>query len=170
MHGAAPDPAAYELAYKEGQRALEEQERVVVELRSRAGQLIAAAAILVLLLAGAGYFWRSRTSAKLTDKDPIVIADFTNTTNDPVFDNALKSALAIQLEQSPYLNILSDAQIAKTMSLMGHPPTEKLTDDMARQVCVRASSSIAASKFGPTASWASCIASVIGVVPARIQA
>jgi len=76
----------------------------------------------------------------LTEKDPVVIADFTNTTGDTVFDGTLRQGLSVQLEQSPYLNILSDAQIAQTMSLMGHPPMERLTDDMARQVCLRSNS------------------------------
>jgi len=86
-----------------------------------------------------GYMYAHR-SPMLAEKDSVVIADFTNTTGDSVFDGTLRQGLSVQLEQSPYLNILSDAQIAQTMSLMGHPPMERLTDDMARQVCVRSNS------------------------------
>jgi eukaryotic-like serine/threonine-protein kinase len=101
---------------------------------------IFAAVVLLLLLAGAGYFWRSRTSATLTDKDPIVIADFTNTTNDPVFDNALKGALAIQLEQSPFLNVISDERVAGTLKLMNRNGNERLSQEVAREVCLRSNS------------------------------
>jgi eukaryotic-like serine/threonine-protein kinase len=101
--------------------------------------MIFAAVILLLLLAGGGYFWRSR-SAKLSDKDPIVIADFTNTTNDPVFDNALKSALAIQLEQSPFLNVISDERVAGTLKLMNRNGNERLSQEVAREVCLRSNS------------------------------
>ena len=102
--------------------------------------MIFAAAVLLLLLAGAGYFWHSRATATLTDKDPIVIADFTNTTNDPVFDNALKGALAIQLEQSPFLNVISDERVAGTLKLMNRNGNERLSQEVAREVCLRSNS------------------------------
>jgi tetratricopeptide (TPR) repeat protein len=100
------------------------------------------APVTVVVVAGisiAAYMYAHR-APMLTDKDPVVIADFANTTGDPVFDGTLRQGLSVQLEQSPYLNILSDAQIAQTMSLMGHRPMEKLNDDMARQVCQRSNS------------------------------
>jgi serine/threonine protein kinase/tetratricopeptide (TPR) repeat protein len=96
-------------------------------------------AVVVAAVSVAGYMYAHRTPM-LAEKDSVVIADFANTTGDPVFDGTLRQGLSVQLEQSPYLNILSDAQIAKTMSLMGHPPMERLTDDMARQVCLRSNS------------------------------
>jgi eukaryotic-like serine/threonine-protein kinase len=102
--------------------------------------VIFAGAVLVVLLAGGGYFWHSRTSATLTDKDPIVIADFINTTNDPVFDNALKGALTIQLEQSPFLNVISDERVAGTLKLMNRNGNERLTQEVAREVCLRSNS------------------------------
>jgi serine/threonine protein kinase/tetratricopeptide (TPR) repeat protein len=95
--------------------------------------------VVVAAVSVAGYMYAHRTPM-LAEKDAVVIADFANTTGDAVFDGTLRQGLTVQLEQSPYLNILSDAQIAKTMSLMGHPPMERLTDDMARQVCVRSNS------------------------------
>ena len=102
--------------------------------------IVLAAVLLLLLLAGGGYFWYSRTSAKLTDKDPIVIADFTNTTNDPVFDDALKRALVIQLEQSPFLNVISDEKVAGILKLMNRNTNERLTQQVAREVCLRSNS------------------------------
>jgi serine/threonine protein kinase/tetratricopeptide (TPR) repeat protein len=96
-------------------------------------------AVAVAAVSIAGYMYAHR-APMLTEKDPVIIADFTNTTGDTVFDGTLRQGLSVQLEQSPYLNILSDAQIAQTMSLMGHPPMERLSDDMARQVCLRSNS------------------------------
>jgi eukaryotic-like serine/threonine-protein kinase len=110
-------------------------------LRARMGWKLWAPVTVVAVAAISigGYMYAHRTPM-LAEKDSVVIADFTNTTGDPVFDGTLRQGLSVQLEQSPYLNILSDAQIAQTMSLMGHPPMEHLTDDMARQVCVRSNS------------------------------
>ena len=96
----------------------------------------AMAAVLAGLFAGASYF-RSRRSATLTVKDTIVLADFANSTNDPVFDGTLRQALAIQLEQSPFLNVLSDQKISETLKFMNRPPNERLTQELTREVCLR---------------------------------
>jgi len=113
-----------------------------VSLPARMGWKLWAVGGVVVVLIGAGIvgYLDAHKAPMLAEKDSVIIADFANTTGDPVFDGTLRQGLSVQLEQSPYLNILSDAQIAKTMSLMGHPPMEKLTDDMARQVCVRSNS------------------------------
>jgi len=98
------------------------------------------AVLAVLALAGAGlYYYRSRpvVTAPLTEKDSIVLTDFENTTGDPVFDDALKQALAVDLGQSPFLNILSDRRVGETLQLMGRAANEKVTPDMAREICVR---------------------------------
>jgi serine/threonine protein kinase/Flp pilus assembly protein TadD len=110
-------------------------------LRARMGWKLWAPVTVVVVAAISigGYMYAHRTPM-LAEKDSVVIADFTNTTGDSVFDGTLRQGLSVQLEQSPYLNILSDAQITQTMSLMGHPPMDRLTDDMARQVCVRSNS------------------------------
>ncbi|HMK22230.1 MAG TPA: hypothetical protein VK466_07830, partial [Terriglobales bacterium] len=80
--------------------------------------------------------WRFRQAHKLTAKDTIVLADFVNSTGDPVFDDALKLGLRVQLEQSPFLNILSD-EVNKTLQLMGRSRGERLTTDLAHELCQR---------------------------------
>jgi tetratricopeptide (TPR) repeat protein len=76
----------------------------------------------------------------LTEKDTVVLADFTNSTGDPVFDGTLKQALAVDLEQSPFLNILSDRKVSETLKLMGRAPTDRITADVARELCLRTGS------------------------------
>ena len=82
----------------------------------------------------------SRRPAPLTDKDTIVLADFTNTTGDPVFDDTLRQGLAVQLQQSPFLSLISDERIRRTLPLMNQPADARLTPDVARVVCVRTGS------------------------------
>jgi serine/threonine protein kinase/tetratricopeptide (TPR) repeat protein len=99
--------------------------------------------VLALLVAGvlaAGLYYRSHRSKPLTEKDTIVLADFTNTTGDPVFDDALKTALNVSLRQSPFLNVLSDSEVTKTLQMMTRPPSTKLTPEVARELCQRAGS------------------------------
>jgi tetratricopeptide (TPR) repeat protein len=99
------------------------------------------AAIAVLALAAGGVFFRQRASAKpLTDKDVLVLADFTNTTGDPVFDETLRQGLAVQLGQSPFLSVAADDRIRRALQQMGQSPTAKLTDELARDICVRTGS------------------------------
>jgi serine/threonine protein kinase len=97
----------------------------------------AAAVVMAAALAGAWYFHRP---LKLTDKDTLVLADFTNTTGDAVFDDTLRQGLAVQLEQSPFLSLVSDARIRKMLALMNRPPDARLTADIAQAVCVRTGS------------------------------
>jgi eukaryotic-like serine/threonine-protein kinase len=101
---------------------------------------ILGAVILLGALAAGGYFLSHRKpaqSATLTEKDAVVLSDFSNTTGDPIFDDTLKQALAVQLGQSPFLNILSDRRVAETMQLMGRPAGDKVTPDVAREICLR---------------------------------
>ncbi|MGA8272591.1 MAG: serine/threonine-protein kinase, partial [Candidatus Sulfotelmatobacter sp.] len=109
----------------------------VTEKKSRKLLPAFAALILVAAIAGAFFFFRSRTSAKLTGKDSVLLADFINTTGDPVFDGTLKQALAVQLEQSPYLNLVPESKIREGLRFMGRPPEERLTNDVAREICLR---------------------------------
>ncbi len=110
-----------------------------------AGQKIwqIAVPVAMLLVAGliaGGLYYRSRPSSKLTEKDAIVLADFTNSTGDAVFDDTLKQALAIQLEQSPFLNILSDQKVNATLKLMNRKPGDRITQETARDICQRTNS------------------------------
>jgi eukaryotic-like serine/threonine-protein kinase len=101
---------------------------------------VGVSAVLFIALIAGFFYLRSTSATKLTDKDPIVIADFTNTTNDSVFDDALKRALVIQLEQSPFLNVISDEKVAGILKLMNRNTNERLTQQVAREVCLRSNS------------------------------
>jgi eukaryotic-like serine/threonine-protein kinase len=102
--------------------------------------LLAVGALVVTALVGGGLYFRSRPIAALTEKDTIVLADFDNTTGDPVFDGTLKQALAVDLEQSPFLNILSDRRVGETLRLMGRTSNDRITPDVARELCLRTGS------------------------------
>ena len=101
--------------------------------------VLAAAALAVAVIAVAAYFYLHRTR-KLTEKDTIVLADFANTTGDPIFDDTLKQALATQLAQSPFLNILSDQRVNETLRMMGRSPGDCISVDTAREICQRTGS------------------------------
>jgi serine/threonine protein kinase/Flp pilus assembly protein TadD len=111
-------------------------------LKTRTWKVVASA-LLVVALVAAGLYYRSRQTPKLTDKDTVVLADFTNTTGDSVFDGTLRQALSAQLEQSPFLNLLSDSRIAQTLSLMAQPKDSRITHELAREVCQRTASAAA---------------------------
>ena len=103
--------------------------------------LVPAAAILVVVAIAGVFYARSRQTAHhLTEKDTIVLADFANSTGDPVFDDTLKTALSVSLNQSPFLNVLPDNKVAATLKLMTRPRDTKLTPDVARELCQRAGS------------------------------
>jgi len=102
---------------------------------------IAVPVLLVVLLVAGGLYYRShRQSKRLTDKDTIVLADFANSTGDTIFDDTLKTALNLSLRQSPFLNVLSDSEVAKTLQQMTRPASTKLTPELARELCQRAGS------------------------------
>jgi len=101
------------------------------------------AAVAVLALSVGGYFYLHRyphRAAGLTERDKIVLADFTNTTGEPIFDGALRQGLAVQLEQSPFFSLVSDQQIQQTLKMMKQPSDARLTPEIAREVCQRTSS------------------------------
>ena len=91
---------------------------------------------LALIVAGSHYY-RSQQSNRLTDKDSIVLADFNNKTSDSVFDDTLKQGLSVQLEQSPFFDLVSEPRINETLKLMGRPAEERLTPEVIREVCER---------------------------------
>jgi len=121
--------------------------------RSSAGNTVAQAAphrkvwkiavpiLLVALLVAGGLYYRShRQNKRLTEKDTIVLADFANSTGDAVFDDTLKTALNVSLRQSPFLNMLSDSAVEKTLQEMTRSASTKLTPEVARELCQRADS------------------------------
>jgi len=106
--------------------------------------LVPVAVILVAaVIAGLFYFHSRSTTARLTDKDTIVLADFSNLTGDAVFDDTLKQALATDFQQSPFLSVLSDRRVRNTLKLMGHSLEERLTPEVAQEVCQRTQSKLA---------------------------
>jgi DNA-binding winged helix-turn-helix (wHTH) protein/tetratricopeptide (TPR) repeat protein len=105
----------------------------------RRWKLIVPAIVAVLALSVGGYFDLLRTP-KLTDKDTIVLAEFRNTTGDSVFDGTLRQGLAVQLEQSPFLSLISDERIQQMLKLMGKPGDARLTPEIAREICERTAS------------------------------
>jgi serine/threonine protein kinase len=94
------------------------------------------AAGVVVLAAAVVWFWLHRAPA-ITTKDTILVADFVNTTGDPVFDGTLKQGLAAQLEQSPYLSLTPDQRVRDTLRLMSRPPDTRVTPEIAREICQR---------------------------------
>jgi tetratricopeptide (TPR) repeat protein/predicted Ser/Thr protein kinase len=103
--------------------------------RRRVPLAIAVIALIAVVVAGA--FFYGRRSRGLTQKDSILLTDFVNTTGDAVFDGTLKQALAVQLEQSPYLNVLPESRIRAALRFMGRSPDERVTGDVAREICLR---------------------------------
>jgi serine/threonine protein kinase/tetratricopeptide (TPR) repeat protein len=105
--------------------------------------LVPAAVVLVAVVIAGAFYVRSHTTkpaTALTEKDTIVLADFANNTGDAVFDDTLKTALTVSLRQSPFLNVLSDSQVSKTLKLMSRPAGTKLTPEVTRELCQRAGS------------------------------
>jgi tetratricopeptide (TPR) repeat protein len=108
--------------------------------------LVPAALVLVAVAIAGAFYFRSRSTTPtakatpLTEKDTVVLADFDNKTGDTVFDDALKQALKVELEQSPFLNVLSDRKISETLRMMGRPTNERITVDVGRELCLRTGS------------------------------
>jgi serine/threonine protein kinase/tetratricopeptide (TPR) repeat protein len=100
-------------------------------------KLIAVAAAVLVVIVGGGLYLRSRSGPAITEKDTILVADFVNTTGDAVFDGTLKKALAVDLEQSPYLNVFSEGKVQQTLSLMGKPADTRITPEIGREICQR---------------------------------
>ncbi len=101
---------------------------------------VLAVLVLVAAIAGVGYFFFQRPKPLLTDKDTIVLADFTNTTGDALFNDALKQAAAVELGQSPFLNVLSDRRVSEVLRMMGRPAGERVNEEVGRELCRRSGS------------------------------
>ena len=95
--------------------------------------------VSLAILVSASYFYFHR-APKLTDKDTIVLSDFDNKTGDSVFDDTLKQGLSVQLEQSPFLALVSERKVNETLKLMGRPAGDRLTPEVTREVCQRTGS------------------------------
>ena len=101
---------------------------------------ILASALLLTIAAGGIFLSFSHRKKVLTEKDTVVLADFDNSTGDPVFDGTLRQGMAVQLEQSPFLSLITDQRIQQTLKLMGQPPDTRLTPAITREICERTSS------------------------------
>jgi eukaryotic-like serine/threonine-protein kinase len=115
--------------------------RLPMDQRKKLSVAVAAALVLATLVAGGWIYYRHwRQPSRLTDKDTIVLADLANNTGDPVFDETLKTGLSVSLLQSPFLNVLSDREVAKTLQQMTRAADTKLTPEVTRELCLRAGS------------------------------
>ena len=128
---------------------------------SRRLPIVAAMAVVAALAAGA-YFWLARDAAPvLTEKDTLLVADFVNSTGDAVFDDALKQAVAVQLQQTPFVTLLPDTRVQRTLALMQRGPEEPVRGQVAREVCQRAGAK--ATVEGSIAAIGSSYALTLGV-------
>ncbi len=116
-----------------------EAEPIAAPPARRRWPAVVALTLLAAAIAVGAYFF-TRRAPILTSQDTIVLADFANTTGDPAFNGALRRALAVQLRQSPFLSVLSDARIRRTLPLMGQPVDARLTSQVARDLCMRTGS------------------------------
>ena len=134
----APIPAAVQQPVSSTQQSLPPPMPAKVErpLR-RYWKSLTLISLVVIAVVASIFYWRSTKAALLTEKDTILLADFINTTGDPVFDGALKQALAVQLQQSPFLYIFPDNRVREALQLMGHSPDERVTGATARELCQR---------------------------------
>jgi serine/threonine protein kinase len=114
-----------------------------IQSRERAAglrrKLLAATAVVLIAAIAGGLYWRSRKTT-LTERDTIMLSDFANTTGDSVFDETLKQGLSVQLEQSPFLDLVSERKVTDTLKLMGRSAGDRLTPEVAREVCQRTGS------------------------------
>ena len=142
-HGSGPVPAVVASGSSSEHVA---QSTGVVAPRQSLWKILVPIVVVLIATISAGLYFRSRSAlttasnAPLTEKDTVVLADFDNTTGDAVFDDALKQALGVELGQSPFLNILSDRKVMQTLKLMGRPSTDRITREVAAELCLRTGS------------------------------
>lgn len=138
---AQPSPASVSthLATPSSSSAVKVAE-VPLAKKSNLRKIVVPSVVVVVALTAGGIYYRAHRAKPLTDKDTVVLADFDNSTGDSVFDDTLKTALSVSLNQSPFLNVVSDSAVSKTLKLMEKPPETTLTQDVARELCQRAGS------------------------------
>ena len=122
------------------QSASELQRELATVTLPRRWTRAAAVATAILVMSAAAYF-AFRRPAKLTAKDTVVLAEFENKTGDPVFDQTLRQGLTVQLEQSPFLSLVSDQRTQQELRFMSRPPETRLTPEISREICERTGSS-----------------------------
>src|SRR6266481_5390547 len=108
--------------------------------RKVVGRVVLIALLVAGLIAGGLYYYVHQPGKRLTEKDTIILSDFANSTGDAIFDDTLKTALTVSLRQSPFLNVLSDSEVEKTLQQMTRPAGTKLTPEVVRELCQRAGS------------------------------
>jgi DNA-binding winged helix-turn-helix (wHTH) protein len=117
--------------------------RAAAPTRSRKMIVIVAGVVVLTAGTAGGLLWRARTARHLTEKDTIVLGDFANSTGDAVFDGTLREGLSVELEQSPFLSLVSEQQIHQMLRMMGQDTSARLTPEIAQEVCQRTSSAAA---------------------------
>ncbi len=136
----SPSPGSGSAAVNSSQSAAKVGEATTTGGRRLWKVLVPAVTFLVAALVGGGFYLHSHSTAALTEKDTIVLADFANTTGDAVYDDTLKQALAVDLEQSPFLNVLAENKVSETLKLMGRASADRITQEVAREICLRTGS------------------------------
>ncbi len=132
------EKTAVGIASSDAAHEVSSAEYIVSEIRRhKKGFAVTGAVVFALALVTVGYFLFARRASALTDKDTILLADMVNTTGDSVFDGTLKQGLAVQLGQSPFLNLFSDTRARQTLRLMGRSPDERVTAEVGREICQR---------------------------------
>jgi eukaryotic-like serine/threonine-protein kinase len=131
-HAAATQPGPSSSASRVVAAAPSASRATVAEVPATGGKkplkiLVPAGVVIVAVLIAAALYFRSHSATPLTGKDTVVLADFANTTGDPVFDGTLKQALGVDLEQSPYLQVIPQSRVQQTLGFMGRQPNERLT-------------------------------------------
>ena len=142
----ADNPRFIETLPRRGYRFLAPvtSEHLKEPLTAISGRKVAVFATVCTLVVAAGlWLWRSSHRRALTQKDTVVLGDFTNSTGDPVFDGTLREGLSVQLEQSPFLSLVSEEAIHQTLRMMGQPTNARLTPEVTREVCIRTNSTTA---------------------------
>ena len=134
-----PVPAPPEVSANE-EAAAAEKAAPEPSTRGKLRRYLGWLAVPVLAVIAIAFYWHSQQANALMEKDTVVLGDVANSTGDPVFDGTLKQALRIELEQSPYLNLVSDQKMNSTLKLTGRSPGDRLTTEVTRDICQRVGS------------------------------